>query len=164
MEAQKFGMILITTAAIGFADAAPAETCYDVAGSSSSRNVTESVQIGRISLTLSQGGTTAFNATGILVGRITGAISPIETLLSHTIRFPRGHGFITEGDHATIIGPGPYDPSCSVAATETVSNIIVGTRFFKNVSSVDISADGYISFCPDLNENRFDLRGELCIE
>ena len=126
--------------------------------------------MGNISLTLSNNDDgTVFSKSGSLVGNITGANSYGATLLSHKARFAQVNSFVTNGDEA-VLSP-PYvrnfledGTPCSFWIRETISNIELGTRFFGNVTFVEIFADGYISNCPTENENHFELSGKICVE
>jgi len=53
--------------------------------------------------------------------------------------------------------------ACSYWVTETITDIERGTNFFKNVTSVKVTAEGYIGNRPGENLNSFDLSGELCV-
>lgn len=156
-----------------------AQTCYNASGSVTTENVTSTLQIGSISLTLSDQSNdmVVFNEIGTLVGNITGNDGFGTTLLSHVAKFPQGNRFVTNGDVAGLAFPEPYyspvrntvdgtpeGTPCSFWIREKISNIVQGTRFFNNVSSVDIYADGYISSCPDDNENYFEISGSLCVD
>jgi hypothetical protein len=161
--------LLVSTTMVGYSTTLFAETCYDASGSVTTENITSTLQMGNISLTLSDSGSPVFSETGSLVGNITGADSFGATLLSHKARFPQGDSFVTSGDKAELAFPYVLDTledgtPCSFWIHETISNIAKGTRFFKNVTSGEIFADGYISNCPNENENHFELSGQLCVE
>jgi len=171
MKSKVVAIILFaSTTMIGFSNTSFAETCYDVGGTVTTENVTSTLQIGNIDLTLSDdSGSTVFSETGSLVGNITGADSFGATLLSHKARFPQGDSFVTNGDKAELVFPYVRDTledgtPCSFWIHETISNLAKGTRFFKDVTSSEIFADGYISNCPNENENYFVLSGQLCVE
>jgi len=159
-----------STALIGYSSTSFAEACYSAGGTVTTENVTPTLQMGDISLTLTNTDDgTVFSETGSLVGNITGTDGIGSTLLSHKARFPQGDSFLTKDDKADLVYP--YVRStledgtpCSFWIHETISNIAKGTRFFKNVTSVEVFADGYISNCPGENENYFELSGELCLE
>ena len=161
--------LLASTTMVGYSTTLFAETCYDASGSVTTENITSTLQMGNISLTLSDSGSPVFSETGSLVGNITGADSFGATLLSHKARFPQGYSFVTSGDKAELAFPYVRETledgtPCSFWIHETISNIAKGTRFFKNVKSGEIFADGYISNCPNENENHFELSGQLCVE
>lgn len=158
--------LLASTATVGYPAMSFAETCYDVSGSVTTENVTSTLQIGNMSLTLTDDSSVVFSEMGSLVGNITGAAGPATMILSHTARFPQGDSFVTEGDVAQITGFIDFDGDvpCAFSVTEKINNIAKGTRFFKNVTSVDVTAIGSLSNCPNLNENSFQLSGTLCVE
>ena len=146
-----------------------AETCYDASGIVTTQNITSTLQIGNISLTLSNSGSSVFTETGSLVGNITGTDGFGRTLLSHKARFSQGDSFVTNDDTAELVYP--YVRStledgtpCSFWIHETINNIAKGTRFFKDVISSEVYADGYISNCPSDNQNYFELSGQICVE
>jgi hypothetical protein len=156
---------------IGYSTTSFAETCYEASGSVTTENITSTLQMGNISLTLSGDGSPVFSETGSLVGNITGAEGMFTTLLSHKARFPQGDSFVTNDD--TAVPDFQYgNPvrryengvACSYWISETISDIAKGTRLFKDVTSVEVFADGYVSNCPGENENYFDLSGTLCVE
>ena len=164
--------LLASTTMIGYSSTSFAETCYEAGGSVTTENVTSTLQIGNIILTLSDEGNEVFGETGSLVGNITGADGYGSTLLSHKARFPKGDSFVTNDDTAVpdfqygnpvraVDGNGT---PCSFYIRETISDIAKGTRLFKNVTFVEVFAVGYISNCPGDNENHFELSGELCVE
>ena len=163
--------LLASTTMIGYSSTSFAETCYEASGSVTTENVTSTLQIGNISLTLSDKGNVVFDETGSLGGNITGADGFFTTFLSHKARFPQGDSFVTNDDTAvpdfqygnpvrTVVD----GVACSYWIKETISDIAKGTRLFKNVTSVNVIAVGYISNCPSENENHFELSGPLCVE
>lgn len=163
--------LLASTTMIGYSTASFADTCYDAIGSVTTENITSTLQIGNISLTLSDSGSPVFSETGSLVGNITGADSYFTTFLSHKARFPQGDSFVTNDDTAvpdyqygTPVRTEIDGVACSYWIRETISDIVKGTKFFKNVTSVNVIAEGYISSCPNENENHFTISGELCVE
>jgi hypothetical protein len=167
--------LLASTTMSGYSINALAQTCYDASGSVSTENVTPTLQIGNVSLELSDqsGSGTVFSESGSLVGNITGSDGYFTTFLSHKARFPQGDSFVTNGDTAVPdfqYGGNPVraidgnGEPCSFWIIETISDIAKGTRFFKNVTSVNVIAEGYISSCPGENQNYFELSGELCVE
>ena len=162
--------LLASTAITGYANTALAETCYTAGGSVTTENVTTTLQMGNMSLMLSNSDDVmVFSESGSLVGNITGADGYGATLLSHKARFAQGDSFVTNGDKAVLVFPYIRDylengTPCSFFIEETISNIELGTRFFKNVTSVRVTANGHISNCPNDNENYFELSGTLCVE
>ena len=92
--------LLASTTMIGYSSTSFAETCYEAGGSVTTENVTSNLQIGNISLTLSDEGNVVFDETGSLVGNITGTDGYGRTLLSHKARFSQGDSFVTNDDTA----------------------------------------------------------------
>ncbi|MEH6636153.1 MAG: hypothetical protein V7700_11565 [Halioglobus sp.] len=162
--------LLAATTTIGYSTTSYAdETCHDVSGSVSTENVTPTIQIGDISLEMGA----VFSETGSLVGNITGSDGFFTTFLSHKARFPQGDSFVTKDDTAVPDFQYYGNPvrtldvdgnACSYWITENITHIERGTGFFKNVTTVNVTATGYISNCPDENKNSFVLSGTLCVE
>jgi hypothetical protein len=164
--------LFASTTMMGYPITSLAQTCYEVGGTVSTENVTSTLQIGDMSLELNDDSGPVFSETGSLVGNITGSDAFLRTLLSHKARFPQGDSFVTNDDTAApdfqygnpvrdVDGAG--NP-CSYWITENISDIAKGTGLFKNVTSVSVTAAGYISNCPDENVNSFELSGTLCVE
>ena len=166
--------LLASLTAIGHSGSAFAEVCYEAGGTVTTENITSTLQMGSINLTLSEYGSTIFDEQGSLVGNITGAEGPGTVILSHKARFPQGDSFVTNGDKAIVVGLRTDEDGyplvdedgipCSFLILETISEIAKGTRLFKNVTGVNIIANGYISNCPTENQNYFELSGELCVD
>lgn len=161
---------LLASAGIsGYSSTSSAEICYDVAGSLTTENVTESLQIGNVSLILSDksSGEEIISEKGSLLGNITGSPEFGVSTLSHKARFPRGDSFVTDGDKARItdiLGTNQGSIPRAFNIDEKITDVVKGTRFFKNFTSVNVTALGTVSNCPGLNENSFDLSDELCVE
>ena len=159
--------LLASSTMVGFSGISLAEEiCYNVGGSLTTENVTPTLQIGNVTLTLSDETGEVFSETGSLVGNITGADGFVKTFLSHKARFPQGDSFVTDGDEAQVTGVLAVDDGlpCGVSIYETITDIPKGTRLFKNVTRVNVIALGAVYNCPFLNENSFELSGELCVE
>jgi len=161
--------LLAATAAIGYSSTSFAEMCYGVDGSLTTENVTDSIQIGNINLTLTDtSGSQVFSETGSLVGNITGATATGATFLYHQARFPQGNSFRTEGDVAQIVGyPLAFEEDgtpCAFPILEKITEISKGTGMFKNVTHIEVTAQGTVSACSFNNENSFELVGRLCVE
>ena len=172
MKSKLFAITLLTSAAItGYSSTSFAEICYDVGGVVNTKNATSTLQIGNISIALSNAGTgEVFNDTGPLIGNITGTDGFGATLLSHKATFTAGNLFVTSGDKAELAFPyvratleDGVTP-CSFWIHETINNIVKGNGLFGNVTSIKVFADGYISYCPNENENQFNLSGEICVD
>jgi len=160
--------LLAATTTLGYSTTSFAEICYDVGGFLTTENVTSSLQIGNVSLTLSDDSGQVFSETGSLVGNITDANTTGATFLYHKARFPQGDSFRTEGDVAQIIGgPIAFEENgtpCAFPILEKITEISKGTGIFKNVTHVDVTANGTVSACSFNNENAFELIGKLCVE
>ena len=171
MKSKALTLALLSSAAlIGYSNTSSADACYNVGGTVVTENATSTVQTGTMNLTLTNAdGVEVFNEAGVLVGNITGADGFGTTILSHRAQFPQGNVFWTSGDVAQLVYPIvratlPDGTPCSFWIHETISNIKRGTRLFGNVTSAQVFADGYISNCPNENENQFELSGEICTE
>lgn len=157
--------LLISTALIS-SNSFAKKKCYDVTGNTVTKNITETIQVGNIALTLTGAdGNVVFSETGSLVGVITGTLQDGRPILSHTAKFHKGVSFTSEGDIATPTS----DPSgCSFSAMEVISRFAKGTKLFSklqpNLNDGGIVAEGNFSNCPDLNENTFSFRGQVCDE
>jgi hypothetical protein len=165
--------LLVTVALIANSKTSLAETCYKVEGTAVTENVTNTLQMGTMNLTLKEysSGATVFNKSGSLVGNITGTDGFGATILSHTARFSQGNSFVTEGDKAVLVPPYVVDTlpdgitACSFMIHETITHLVKGTNLFKNVAdSTEIYADGIVSQCPGEPRNEFTLSGQLCLE
>jgi hypothetical protein len=174
MKSKMIAVALLTSSTVfGYSASSIAESCYEASGSVTTENITPTLQIGNMSLALSDASGVVFSETGSLVGTITGSDGYFTTFLSHTARFPQGDSFVTSDDAAAPdfqYGGNPVravdgtGSACSYWIRENISDIAKGTRLFKNVTSVDVIAAGYISSCPGENKNTFDLSGTLCVE
>ena len=162
--------LLVCALFIGQTKTSLAETCYTATGSVDTVNLTPTTQFGTIDLTLTDsGGKTRFNESGFLIGNITGTDESGSSYLSHRALFPRKTGFVTQGDKADPVPPfvrKTLDDGtpCSYWIHETISQLAKGRKIFSKVTSVEIYADGYISSCPDENQNWFELSGQMCVE
>ena len=163
--------LLASTTIIGHSNTSFAkDVCYMAGGTITTNNVSPTQQIGKIALTLrdTSKNKEVYSNTGSLVGTITGSDGFGATLLSHVANFAQD-GFVTNSDKAILIAPYVRDvladgTPCSYFIHENISQIAQGTKFFGKVSSVNISADGYVSNCPGENKNEFTLSGELCVK
>ena len=100
--------LLASTVIIGYSNTSFADggTCYVAGGTVTTENVTPTLQMGNIYLTLTNSdGLMVFDETGSLVGNITGTDGFGATLLSHKARFPQGNSFVTKADIAELVYP-----------------------------------------------------------
>jgi len=150
-----------TQAAAGACPEKSLETA--VSGSVTTRNISETMQLGSISLQLTSVDKhkVVFDDSGALIGRITDQSldeygRPVS-FLNHTIVFSGGDTIETSRDQAVISG---YLSNCDLAVDEVISDFW-GTKAFKNASGT-INATGSINVCGD--ENRFELSGTVCLK
>lgn len=136
--------------------------CYEVTGKVETTNVTPAMQVGTIKVKLvnQDTGQLYYKRRGKLVGYIT-EVGPngLPADLSHVAIFRDGSYFVTSGDVVTVTGP---ISACSFGVDEQISNIIQSGGAFGDVEEVYITATGTVSYCPDDNQNRFTLDGEVC--
>jgi len=160
--------LLASSTLIGYSTTSFAEEiCYSVGGSLTTENITPTLQLGNMTLTLSDETGEVFSETGSLVGNITGGDASFgQSVLSHKARFPQGDSFVTDGDFAQITNVLAFDGGvpCGFDIFERITDISKGTGFFRNVTSVDVTALGTVYNCPGINENSFGLTGILCVE
>jgi hypothetical protein len=181
MKIRQKALVLLGAVLCGASSTVFAEKCYNVSGSVDTINQPDGTQIGTIFLMYygKNPGDVQFENTGTIFGTITGfpivdySNGTVTVPLSHKVAFasgPKGSGFSTEGDKATIKIIDMYDPSgtpnCSYPVSESITKIVNGTGNFKNVSSANITAEGTVSNCADYggeNHNSFDLSGTICM-
>ena len=168
MKLKSTVITLLAVTAIGHSQALFAETCYDVSGYIISKNISATVQIGEIELTLQKDSEVIFSKTGKVKGEVTSNSAEVGiTILNHEVKFPRGEHFKTKGDVAQIVGIAGAEQDgtlCAFFINETISDIPKGTKMFKNVTSVNVIANGVLNNCSYLNENILDLTGQVCLK
>ena len=173
MKSKVFAVTLLASTVLnGYSHLALGDTCYDASGSVATENVTSTLQIGNINLELGDESGVVFSEAGSVVGNITGSDGYFTTFLSHKTRFSQGDSFVTNNDIAVpdfqygnpVRNYDSNGNACSFWVIETISDIPKGTRLFRNVTSVNITAQGYTSSCPGDNANEFTLSGTLCVE
>lgn len=148
--------------AVGNAIADECKKPATVSGKVETINLSETLQLGEIELTLTSGkhGKTVFDETGGVIGRITES-NPLtgESYLNHSIIFQGGTRIETEGDYAKIQYP---LSACSFAVVETISNYR-GSGVFYGATG-EIVATGTVSVPPCPNKNEFTLSGTVCMK
>ena len=168
MKARSLVKTLLAATTIAYSLAASAEICYDVSGSLSSKNITPSLQMGNMDFTLHQNDQVVFSESGTLVGNIASSSAEYGmTILDHDGKFPQGNKFKTRGDVARIVGIAGAESDgtlCAFFIEELISDMPKGTGIFKQVTAVEIMAEGTVSNCSYHNENVFTLSGQLCVE
>ena len=134
-----------------------------VSGVVTTRNLSEVMQVGSISLQLTSVDKqkVVFDDSGALIGRITDQSvdeygRPVSHL-DHTIVFDGGDSIETTGDAAVISG---YADQCNLIVEEVISDFW-GTKAFKKASG-SIHATGTINVCG--GENYFELSGTVCLK
>ena len=138
-----------------------------VSGRVTTMNLSATKQVGQICVALvTVDGREVFDDCGAVVGKIT-SMDPATgaSTLNHTALFDRGDSFHTENDLAQITGVLAVDATgtpCAMSVQEHISNLKWGTGAF-NKATMDVWADGSISFCPDKNLNSFQFAGEGCV-
>jgi hypothetical protein len=138
-----------------------------VTGRVTTINISQTRQVGQICLVMvTADGREVFDDCGALVGKVT-ATDPAtgSSTLNHTAVFELLESFQTYKDAAQVTGVLEFDASgnpCAMSVTEHMTKISSGTGIF-NGATIDVVADGSISFCPDKNLNTFQLNGHGCI-
>ena len=138
-----------------------------VSGRVTTQNISTTKQVGQICVTLvTADGREVFDDCGALLGKITSMDPNTGTsTLNHTAVFERADSFHTVNDIAQITGVLAVDAGgapCEMAVQEHITNLQWGTGIF-NKATMDVWANGSISFCPDKNLNTFQLNGQACI-
>ena len=159
---------LMVVTAIAHAQTSYAEACYDVSGSIKTKNISPTAQVGEIDLTLQNDSGVFFSESGSLDGKVTSSSAELgTTILDHKVKFPKGNHFKTKGDLAKITGISGAEQDgtpCAFFVSEAISDIPKGTKMFKNVTSVNVTANGVLNNCSYLNENVLTLSGKICLK
>ena len=138
-----------------------------VTGRVTTPNISSTKQVGQLCLTLTAAdGSEVFDDCGALVGKVTSQdLSTGASTLSHTAVFELTDSFQTYQDVAQITGvleTGPDGAPCAFSAVEHMTKFKWGTGIF-NGATIDVVAQGSISFCPTKNLNTFQLSGQGCV-
>ncbi len=138
-----------------------------ITGRVSTVNVSETRQVGQICLVITTAdGREVFDDCGALVGKVTATdLETGSSTLNHTALFDLTQSFVTEGDTARITGVLATDAEgapCAMSVTEHMTKLNLGTGIFYG-ATVDVFAEGSISFCPGKNLNTFQLSGQGCV-
>lgn len=138
-----------------------------VTGRVSTMNISATKQVGQICLTMiTADGREVFDDCGALLGKVTAQdLTTGASTLSHTAVFELTESFQTNQDTAQITGvidTAPDGSPCAFSVTEHMSKLKWGTGIF-NGATIDVVAEGSISFCPDKNLNTFQLNGHGCV-
>lgn len=138
-----------------------------VTGRVTTINVSETRQVGQICMVITTAdGREVFDDCGALVGKLT-AMDPAtgSSTLNHTALFDLTESFRTVGDSAQVTGILATDADgapCAMSVTEHMTKLKLGTGIFYG-ATIDVVAEGSISFCPGNNLNNFQLSGHGCV-
>jgi hypothetical protein len=127
----------------------------------STMNVSSSKQVGHMCLTMQDdAGRVVFEDCGALIGMVTEADGQgMPSKLSHTLIFDMKQGLQTSGD--TLLYAVPLS-ACSFQVGESLTRLNWGSGVFQG-GSLNVRADGVLSYCPDDNKNTLALSGEACM-
>lgn len=130
-------------------------------------NVSETKQVGQLCMLLkATDGRELFNDCGALVGKVTATNTTTgASTLNHTAVFELLESFQTYQDAAQITGVLDTDDegaACAFSVTEQLTRLKWGTGIFSG-ATVNVIAEGSISFCPGKNLNTFQLNGQACV-
>jgi hypothetical protein len=142
-------------------------TPVSVTGSVTTLNVSETKQVGQICLTLTTaGGREVFDDCGALIGKVTSVDTNTGTsTLNHAAMFDEMESLRTVQDVAQTTGLLETDANgipCAMSIHEHMTNLHWGTGIFAR-ATLDVFADGIMSFCPDKNLNTYQLTGQGCV-
>jgi hypothetical protein len=142
-------------------------TAATVTGRVTTMNISQTRQVGQICLVMTTAdGREVFDDCGALVGKVTAMDAAAGTsTLNHTAVFELFESFQTNQDAAQITGVLDTDADgnpCALSVTEHMTKLRSGTGIF-NGATIDVIANGSISFCPDKNLNNFQLSGQGCL-
>lgn len=138
-----------------------------VTGRVSTMNVSPTKQVGQICLTMvAADGREVFDDCGALLGKVTAQdLTTGASTLNHTAVFELIESFKTNQDVAQITGvleTAPDGTPCAFSVTEHMTKLRWGTGIFYG-ATIDVVAEGSISFCPQNNLNTFQLNGHGCV-
>lgn len=138
-----------------------------VSGRVTTMNISQTKQVGQICLTMTTAdGREVFDECGALLGKVTAQdLTTGASTLNHTAVFELLNSFQTVGDVAQITGvleTAPDGTPCAFSVAEHMTKFQWGTGIF-NGATIDVAAQGSISFCPDKNLNTFQLQGQGCV-
>ena len=117
-------------------------------------------------INVSADGREVFDDCGALVGKVTAMDTTTgASTLNHTAVFELFESFQTDQDVAQITGVLETDADgnpCAFSVTEHMTKLRSGLGIF-NGATINVVAEGSISFCPEKNLNTFQLNGQGCI-
>ena len=167
-------LLFIAWCGIAFSDESCC-TCYKVKGRVKTINGLDGItQQGRIDIAFfDQNGDKVLIESGYLFGKVMGDYTDKEgvtvTFLKHTATFEDGSMFESSMDEARVVNPwtiqlGEDGSLCYFEVEELIKTIVKGEGIFKNVSSANVVANGYLNTCEGANQNKFELTGEMCFD
>lgn len=138
-----------------------------VTGRTTMMNISQTRQIGQVCLTLTTAdGREIFEDCGAMLGKVTSMDAETgASTLNHTAVFDYLESFQTLNDAAQVTGVLDVDADgnpCAFSATEHLIKIRSGTGIFYG-ATIDVMAEGSISYCPDKNLNTFQMSGHGCV-
>jgi hypothetical protein len=142
-------------------------TATTVTGRVTTINVSPTRQVGQLCLVMvAADGREVFDDCGALVGKVTAMDTATgASTLNHTAVFELFESFQTNQDVAQITGVLDTDADgnpCAFSVTEHMTKLRSGLGIF-NGATINVVAEGSISFCPEKNLNTFQLNGQGCI-
>ena len=137
-------------------------TATTVTGRVTTINVSPTRQVGQLCLVMvAADGREVFD-----VGKVTAMDTTTgASTLNHTAVFELFESFQTDQDVAQITGVLETDADgnpCAFSVTEHMTKLRSGLGIF-NGATINVVAEGSISFCPEKNLNTFQLNGQGCI-
>jgi hypothetical protein len=143
-------------------------TPVSVTGHVTTLNLSQTKQVGQICVTLTTAdGREVFEDCGALMGKVTALDAATgSSTLNHMALFDMLQSFQTVADTAQVTGVSQLDENgvpCEMSVREHMTNLRGGTGIFAG-ASIDVFADGTISFCPGKNLNTFQLSGQGCVK
>lgn len=138
-----------------------------VTGRVTTLNISQTKQVGQICLTMTAAdGRELYDDCGALVGKVTAQDTATgASTLNHTAMFDLLDSFQTNGDVAQVTGVLATDADgapCALSVVEHMTKLKWGTGVFSG-ATIDVVANGSISFCPGKNLNTFQLTGKGCV-
>ena len=134
-------------------------TATTVTGRVTTINVSPTRQVGQLCLVM-------VAADGNVVGKVTAMDTTTgASTLNHTAVFELFESFQTDQVVAQITGVLETDADgnpCAFSVTEHMTKLRSGLGIF-NGATINVVAEGSISFCPEKNLNTFQLNGQGCI-
>jgi len=143
-------------------------TPVSVTGRVTTLNISATKSVGQICVTLTAAdGREVFEDCGALVGKVISSDPATGTnMVTDTALFDMMNSFHSAPHVAQITGVLETDADgnpCSVSISEHTTNLLSGTGIFAHVS-LDVYANGSVTFCPGKNLNILQLNGQGCVK